>query len=44
MGVLGDFGEPGLMKFIINRVRPFCGFELYMSPTNYDKYGSGKIT
>ena len=40
----GDFGDPGLTKFIKNRVPPFCGFELHMSPTNCDRYGSGKYS
>ena len=43
-GGLGDFGDPGLTKFIKNRVPPFCGFELHMSPTNCDRYGSGKYS
>ena len=29
----GDFGDPKLTKFIKNRVLPFCGFKLHMSPT-----------
>ena len=40
----GDFGDPGLTKFIKNRVPPFCGFELHMSPTKPPMNGSGTIT
>ena len=35
-GGLGHFGDTGFTKFIKNRVPPFCGFELHMSPTNCD--------
>ena len=43
-GGLGDFGDPGLTKFIKNRVPPFCCFELHMSPTKPPRNGSGKLT
>ena len=39
----GDFGDPGLTKIIKNRVPPFCGFELHMSPTKPPMNGSGKL-
>ena len=39
----GDFGDPGLTKIIKNRVPPFCGFELHMSPTKPPMNGSGML-
>jgi len=43
-GQKSPFEKPGLTKIIKNRVRPFCGFELHMSPTKPPMNGSKILT